>query len=382
MSIEPGRHSAGDPEPDPDETGRIMPDPDETGRIMPDPVEPDPSAPAAAPVERHMSSPPRRGAHRQAASRAATDTSDTAEDPVEPDSVRESDRPPGRQRDGVGRTIVRGVGQTLITLGVIVLLFVVYEVYVTDLFGKQKQAAATEQLDETWAEAWAQETTVSTVVETAQPTVVVEPSAQTVDPAQRTRSYDTTMGEGFAKLYVPAFGPDYVFTVIEGVEPDDLYVGPGHYPDTQYPGEKGNFAVAGHRVSKGSPFNDLGLLASCDAVVVETNEDWFVYRVLPMADEEATWATTQHPHCEGVEVQTGAYAGVYGRFITYPADYNVVRPVPGQGSDQVPEDAERLITLTTCHPQFSDAERMIVHATLVRTYAKADGFLPPELQEG
>ena len=49
------------------------------------------------------------------------------------------------------RTVVRGVGQLLITLGVVVLLFVVYEVYVTDLFGSQKQAAATEAIDQVWA---------------------------------------------------------------------------------------------------------------------------------------------------------------------------------------------------------------------------------------
>jgi len=70
------------------------------------------------------------------------------------------------------------------------------------------------------------------------------------------------------------------------------------------PGEQGNFAVAGHRVSKGSPFNDLGLLNSCDAVVVETQDDWFVYRVLPMAEQESTWAATPRPHCAGVQVQT------------------------------------------------------------------------------
>jgi sortase (surface protein transpeptidase) len=269
------------------------------------------------------------------------------------------------------RTVLRGLGQTLITLGAVVLLFVVYEVYVTDLFGHQKQAAATSAIDEVWAEE-----------QPAAETVVVQSPDQLVtDPRQRVPSYEPMIGEGFAKLYVPAFGADYVFTVVEGTDPDDLYIGPGHYSDTQLPGQPGNFAVAGHRVSKGSPFNDLGLLASCDAVVVETQDDWFVYRVLPMAQEVAGWAATTRAHCDGVGVQTGQYDGVYGREITAPADYAQVLPVPHITSTDVPADAQRMITLTTCHPQFSDAERMIIHGVLAKSYAKSPGFLPPELSE-
>ncbi len=265
---------------------------------------------------------------------------------------------------------MRGFGEVLITLGVVVLLFVVYEVYVTDLFGERKQAAATTAVDRVWARA-----------ETTATTVATAPDQLATDPRQRVPRYDTTAGEGFAKLRIPALGADYVFTVVEGTDADDLYIGPGHYTQTQLPGEQGNFAVAGHRVSKGSPFNDLGLLRSCDAVVVETQDDWFVYRVLPMPEEEPTWASTPRQHCAGVQVQTGAYAGVYGREITVPADYAQVLPIPTVLSTAVPPDAQRLITLTTCHPQFSDAERMIIHGVLVSSYAKAPGFLPPELTE-
>ncbi len=285
--------------------------------------------------------------------------------PAAPDRKR-------RTAGGVTRTVLRGVGQTLITLGVIVLLFVVYEVYVTDLFGQQKQAAATEAVDQVWASAEAATTD----------TVVVTDSDQLVtDPRQRTPDYQTTLGDGFAKLYVPSFGADYVFTVVEGTNSDDLYIGPGHYDGTQLPGQQGNFAVAGHRVSKGSPFNDLGLLASCDAIVAETQDDWFVYRVLPMADEVANWTTTTRAHCDGVGVQTGAYDGVFGREITLPTDYAQVLPVPHVDSTAVPADGQRMITLTTCHPQFSDAQRMIIHGVLVRSYSKSPGFLPPELGE-
>src|SRR6478752_1666836 len=286
-----------------------------------------------------------------------------------------TDEAPVRRRTGgdVARTVLRGIGQTLITLGVVVLLFVVYEVYVTDLFGEQKQAAATTAVDEVWASAEASAT--STVV-------VDNPDQLVTDPRQRTPTYTPLGGEGFAKLRIPAFGADYVFTVVERTNSDDLYIGPGHYAGTQMPGQQGNFAVAGHRVSKGSPFNDLGLLASCDAVVVETQDDWFVYRVLPMAEEVATWTTTQRAHCDGVGVQTGAYDGVFGREITLPTDYAQELPIPHVDSTQIPADAQRMITLTTCHPQFSDAQRMIIHGVLVRSYSKSAGFLPPELAEG
>ena len=280
-----------------------------------------------------------------------------------------------RPHRGVARRVLRGFGELLITLGVVVLLFVVYELYVTDLFGERKQAQATTAVDRVWAQAEATATVV------APATDATATDVPTTDPRERVPRYDVTAGQGFAKLRIPALGADYVFTVVEGTDPDDLYVGPGHYPQTQLPGEQGNFAVAGHRVSKGSPFNDLGLLNSCDAVVVETQDDWFVYRVLPMAEQESTWAATPRPHCAGVQVQTGAYAGVHGRHITVPTDYAQVLPIPTVLSTTIPPDAQRLITLTTCHPQFSDAERMIIHGVLVRSYPKAPGFLPPELTE-
>lgn len=265
-------------------------------------------------------------------------------------------------------------------------LLVVYEVYVTDWFGARKQAVATEQLDTRWERSGPAVVTVPGSgggsvpgpSGSATPAPPVTPGEQ-VDPATRTKRYDTVVGEGFAKIYVPSFGTDYVFTVIEGTDPDDLYIGPGHYEGTQYPGQPGNFAVAGHRVSKGSPFNDLDLVQACDSIVVETQDDWFVYRVLPMQDEAATWNAAAHAHCTGVPKPGGAYAQVFGRTIVQPTDGAVVFPVPGSNSNAVPADAERLITLTTCHPQFSDAQRMIIHGAMVASYAKSSGFRPPEL---
>ena len=307
--------------------------------------------------------------------------------------TRRDRRPNARQPGDRTRMFARGVGQLLITAGVVVLLFVVYEVYITDIFGHEKQAGATAALDRQWDGSPAPASSAANSAPAPNPAngPVSESSTRVVtvtdadklvtDPGTRKRNYQTIDGQGFAKIFVPAFGPDYAFTIIEGTSTDDLYAGPGHYAGTQYPGEQGNFSVAGHRVSKGSPFNQLGLLASCDALVIETQSDWFVYRVLPMPNEVAGWTSTGRAHCSGVAPQAGQYSQTFGREITVPADYSQVLPVPHRDSTLVPAGAERLITLTTCHPQFSDTQRMVVHGVLVKSYKKATGFLPPELNE-
>ena len=82
------------------------------------------------------------------------------------------------------------------------------------------------------------------------------------------------------------------------------------------------------------------------------------------------------------KVSSGEYAGVNGRYITTPNDINVINPIPGQSRIEVHPDDAALLTMTTCHPQFSNKERMIVHAALVRAESKKDGKMPKELTEG
>ncbi len=270
---------------------------------------------------------------------------------------------PGRAADPV-RTAIRTAGEVLITAGLVVLLFVVYEVYVTDLVSAGKQREATTVLDDRW--------------KTADPTA---------DPERVEKFQGLAEGAGFAKMYVPAFGADYAFTVLEGTTEKTLEVGPGHYQGTAYPGEPGNFAVAGHRVGKGAPFNDVDLLGSCDAVVVETRYSWFVYRVLPKTDEVAGWAAGKgaDPRCRGVAPLGGPYAQVVGQQVVSPAQGSVIAPVPGQpGAESSVGEQATLLTLTTCHPRFSDRQRLIVHAVMVQEWAKdpaKPGETPPELKE-
>ncbi|MGH3977665.1 MAG: class E sortase, partial [Pseudonocardiaceae bacterium] len=237
-------------------------------------------------------------------------------------------------------------------VGMVVVLFVGYEVYVTDWLSAGKQADATDALERQWR-----------------------------DPRTVDRPFE---GDGIARLYVPAFGPDFDFTVLQGTGRDVLAVGPGHYPDTAMPGQPGNFAVAGHRIGKGAPFNDLDLLASCDALVVETRETWFVYRVLPLENEAAGWAAGKgaQPQCRGVAPLPVPYLDVPGRQIVLPSQREVIDPVPWQpGAPLPPEQLQRLITLTTCHPEFSARQRMIIHGVLVAQYPKG-GQRPAELIRG
>ncbi|MGW4110715.1 class E sortase [Actinosynnema sp. NPDC004786] len=274
------------------------------------------------------------------------------------DYYDDEDEQPAPPPDSVARKTVRAIGELLITAGLVILLFVVYEVYVTDLISAGKQDDATQALDEQWN---------SNTVES--------------DP-QRHAQYELLDGQAFAKMYIPAFGPDYKFSIVEGTTDKDLEIGPGHYKGTALPGDPGNFSVAGHRVGKGAPFNDLDLLNSCDAIVVETQTQWFVYRVLPKSGEAATWAQKQaDPKCEKVSPLGAPYDKTVGQEIVLPTQGEVIDPVPHFEGEVPAAQQVALMTLTTCHPRFSDKQRLIVHSVLTMSYPKAPGFVPEEMKE-
>lgn len=247
-------------------------------------------------------------------------------DAVTPDRELKRRRRGSRARGDLVRTGVRGFGQTLITLGLIVLLFVVYELWVTDLITAERQEDLTQELREVWED---------------DPTVS-GPDLPGGGPSQ------IPLGEGFAFIRIPAFGADYVKVVIEGTDPEELSQGPGHYVGSAMPGELGNFSLAGHRVGKGSPFLDLDRLQPGDAIVIETEQMWFTYRVL---GDPATGDYETDP------------SGIPGMQIVSPAETEVVNPVPGVEDAQA-EPIQAYLTLTTCHPKFSAQQRLIIHAGL------------------
>ncbi|MFD4293649.1 class E sortase [Rhodococcus sp. NPDC058532] len=259
-----------------------------------------------------------------------------------------------RPRPGAGQV----TGELLLTAGVVVLLFVIYEAFWTNIVSGRLQ----DEVDNGLAQSWAQGSGAAGDAPVAPPV--------------------PTPGEGFARLHFPTLGAAYA--VVEGTSNEDLKAGPGHYTDTQLPGEPGNVAIAGHRNGSGAVFEHLDRLGACDAVVVETRTEWMTYRLLPLAaaapERRAAAADCLRP--EQIDrVAGGDYAHVLGRHITVPGDVAVVNPLPGAEWVEPGPWLESVLTLTTCHPLFSNAERMIVHAVLVETTPKFAGTLPVALQE-
>jgi sortase A len=254
--------------------------------------------------------------------------------------------PPGQMTGDRMRFVLRGLGQTLITLGFLVLLFVVYEVWVTNIFAAQAQHEVRTEFQQVLA-GKADDPLVGKLA--------LPGGAQATIP----------MGRGIANLYIPRLGKDYAFTIVEGTDDASLEKGPGHYPGTALPGHVGNFAMAGHRVGKGEPFLNIDQLQPGDAVVVETRNAWFVYRVLG--------DSVSH------DLSAVGADGVPGREIVDPGDVGVIAAVPDHPGTT---PTVSLLTMTTCHPKFDASRRMIVHAKLVRAVPQADGALPKELAGG
>lgn len=266
-----------------------------------------------------------------AQARSDYDIVDDALDHDEPEDVDDSVALAGRQRRAgekpqrdTGRMVVRGIGQTLLTLGVVVLLFIVYEAWFTNFTTDRKQDALNSELHKEWKDA----------------------PSPTVGDTQQTNITDIPVGDAFAILRIPTFGADFAKVIVQGTTDAALEKGPGHYTDTVGPGAVGNFSVAGHRVGKGSPFLNLDKLKPGDAIVFETKSSWFVYRVIGKAGSD-DFSDPTYP--------------VSGQSIVKPEDVSVIAPVPTEPGKT---PTQKLLTLTTCNPKFSASQRLIVHAYL------------------
>ncbi len=155
----------------------------------------------------------------------------------------------------------------------------------------------------------------------------------------------TEWGEANALLRVPRFGDDFLVPVIEGASDEALASGVGHLGDTA-PGERGNYVLAGHRVTHGEPFAGLLELSVGDLVYVETRDSVFTYRIdtdgeglrLPFTD---TWVLDPAPEH------------------------------PAGGTEPPPDAGGRLLTLVTCSEIFHTDDRSIVFGHLVERSAKS-----------
>jgi sortase A len=204
--------------------------------------------------------------------------------------------------------VVRAVGWTLIVFGAVVLLYVVYLLWFTGFETQREQR----DLADEWN---------LTVPDNPVDVDTEVPEDEPID-----------VGDAYAALWFERDGDriisDDVMYVVEGVELDVLRRGPGHYPESDRPGGAGNFAIAGHRTTYGAPFWSLDQLEPGDTIHV-------------MDRQGREWV----------------YAYVEQR-IVQPSDVWVVEDDP-LGSEAP------LITLTTCHPRYSDAQRLIAWGELL-----------------
>ena len=223
------------------------------------------------------------------------------------------------------RTFLRGLGRTLIGAGVLILLFVVYQLWGTNLAEARSQKSLKRDF-------LAQLAGPSTATTTSRPAPVsTEPGATappaTPAPPPNTFAPPPPEGAAVAIIRIPDIGLEKA--VVEGVGVSDLKKGPGHYPKTPMPGQPGNAAIAGHRTTYGAPFNRIDELEPGDPILVTTRQGRFRY--------------------ETTETQ-----------IVTPDDVFVLDPTP-----------DNRLTLTSCHPKYSARQRIIVTARLVGEAAEA-----------
>ncbi|MEV6211102.1 class E sortase [Kitasatospora sp. NPDC051914] len=228
--------------------------------------------------------------------------------------------PKVRPREKKRVVVARAVGELFITLGLVMLLFVAYQLWWTNVQADASASAAGDRLEQQWNSA-------------PQPTAPVTPGAP---PAGQFEP-----GRGFALLYIPKLGLKY--PIAEGTQKQQVLDKGlvGHYTGTAMPGDKaGNFAVAAHRTTHGQPFRKIGQLAPGDKIVVETSTAFYTYEVAGGIPE------------------------------TPPTNVSVIQPVPKGSPFTQPG---RYITLTTCTPEFSARGRLIVFGKMLEERPRSQG---------
>jgi sortase A len=208
--------------------------------------------------------------------------------------------------------ILGAVGRVMVAAGVVLLLFVAYQLWGT---GFQTRAA--------------QQGLAGTFSEQA---AAAEAAAELERAALIEQIYGSLQaGDPVARLQIPAIGVDYI--VVQGVDLKTLESGPGHFPETPLPGQPGNSAIAGHRATFDAPFNRLDELTPGDEITVTTLQGTFTYEVMPQ------------PVIGGD-----------------PLGYYLVAPTAVEILD---DKGDNRLTLMGCHPRYGATQRIVVEAKLV-----------------
>ncbi|MAS56449.1 MAG: class E sortase [Pimelobacter sp.] len=203
----------------------------------------------------------------------------------------------------------RRTGLLLILAGVVLLGYVGWQLYGTNYVSQRRHDSTVEALREEWSRPGG--------------TVSVNAGDSLSDAIMR----------------VPAFGDAYAVPLVAGVEDEALASGMGVFPGSAAPGEEGNLALAGHRITHGEPLRDMPDLVAGDLVVIETRDRVFTY-VLDTGGEELR--------------------------VPFTAGWVLGNPPvnPNGGTGPAPGET-RLLTLTTCAELFHTDDRLVAFGHLV-----------------
>jgi sortase A len=223
--------------------------------------------------------------------------------------------------------VLKRVALTFVTLGMLLLSFVAYQLWGTALYEHHAQDQLRQELQRKLGPTTTTSPPVSTPGTTT-PTTVPVP-ANEVAPS----TPDPKVGTPIGLLSIPRLGMNGV-AIVEGTDENQLQQGPGHYVGTPLPGEAGNAAIAGHRTTYGAPFYNLNELQPGDPITIQTSQGTFTYNVV-----------TSH--------------------VVLPSNTAVLDASTG------PE-----LTLTTCNPRYSSSTRLVVVAGLTASALTAPPTVP------
>ncbi|MGO1311468.1 MAG: class E sortase [Brevibacterium aurantiacum] len=228
---------------------------------------------------------------------------------------------PEREPLGPVRGTIRTFGELCITAGMVLILFVVWQLWWTDIEANRDN----EQLADKLAQDWQNQ----------------DPNELPDDPDEPVVADPVEKNSAFGIFYIPRFGDDYYRTVAEGVDLEPVLnrMGVGRYPNSAMPGEVGNFSIAGHRVTYGKPLNQIAQLRPGDEIIVQTKDGFYTY--------------------------------TFRNFdIILPDAVEVLAPVPNEPKFK---GKDRILTMTACNPMFSARERYVAYAELTDWTPAGDG---------
>ncbi|MET4095317.1 sortase A [Arthrobacter sp. UYCu712] len=231
------------------------------------------------------------------------------------------------------------LGEVLITAGVVLLLFIAWQLWWTNVESDASQRGAVKDFARQFNGPLEPDSTVP------QGTPAAPSSAPGVGYGAPAVSAEPVDGATIGILYVPRFGADYTRPIVQGTGPAVLdSLGIGHYEGTSMPGAIGNFAVAGHRQTHGAVLDNIDALVPGDRIYIQTREGYYVY----------VFRNSE---------------------IVLPGRTDVLLPVPTQPAAT---PTESYLTMTSCNPRFGSQERFIAYA-LMEHWQPAPAGPPAEI---